>query len=86
MAFLSFRSDEVLSEWVTEQAKKRRLSRSDIMREALLQYKERQDSMEEAHLGASLDALKSEVGNMFRVSRTEKGLFLEKVHPDTIQL
>jgi len=84
--FLSFRADDILAKWVRSYAKRHGLSGSDVMRQALLEYKMRQDAVEESDLGDGIEVLKSEAGCMFRVVSTENGVLLEKVRPGVVEL
>lgn len=84
--FLSFRADDILFRWVKDYAEKRGISISDVIREAILGFKCRRDAADEGEMGKELDILRSELGNMFRVVRTEKGVLFEKVEPGIVKL
>lgn len=84
--FLSFRADSALSRWVRSYSKKMGMSVSDVMREALMEYKVKIDSLEETELGPDYDALRSEIGHTFRVVKTDRGLLMERVSPKVVKL
>jgi len=84
--FLSFRAKEVLSKWVRSYAGRSGVSVSDVLREALLEYKARRDSTEESELGPGLEALRSEIGHTFRVVKSDSGILFEKVRPGVVEL
>ena len=84
--FLSFRADNILFRWVKDYSKKRGLSTSDVIREALLELKCRRDAADEDAMGKELDILRTEIGNMFRVVKTEKGVLFEKIEPGIVKL
>jgi hypothetical protein len=84
--FLSFRADNALFRWIKAYAKKRGISTSDVIREALLELKCRRDAADEAELGTEFEVLRSELGNMFKVVKTERGVLFEKIEPGIVKL
>jgi len=83
--FLSFRSESALADWVKAYAKQKKMSVSDVIREAMEEYRARRNAASHMCAGGE-DMLREETGFMFRLSRTESGIFLEKVRPDVVEL
>jgi hypothetical protein len=56
------------------------------MRKSLLELMGREDALRHAKEEHDLEVLKTQLGEMFRFRRTEEGLLLERIEPQTIIL
>ena len=84
--FMGVRVSVGLFDWMKGYSDESGANFSQIMRRALLELKGRDDALRNDKEEYDLEVLKSHLGDMFRFRRTEEGLLLERIEPQTIVL
>jgi len=84
--FLGIRVDEELFSWMSKYSSDNRISVSQVVRQALIEMMGKTEALRGAKEKHDVEVLHSHIGDMFRFKKTENGLLLERVEPQTIVL